>query len=193
LKGEHLVKILTFKVILFIVASLCCSCGKKELDRQTAIRLLQGKTLENVVAGVGRDFSQGDNPQGRAFQALINAGILRTVPALFGQVRAEPGPNGRWISLNEAFGELSFVAGDMVVSEVTGITKTSDTSALAQVRLHFNPTPTYGQNRAALDALEPYSSWSGCSRCPLQNRLGDHMANATFQLFDDGWRLEGIQ
>lgn len=194
-------KIFTFKLILFIaVASLCCSCGKKELDRQTAMRLLQGKTGDSIAAqfldihplqALRDSPAPEDRALSAALQQLLNAGVLRVGPPEMQSwlTKFLPGPNGGWLTDDGA--NLRFVVGSSVPSEVTGITKTGDTTSSAQVRLHFTFAPMYTQYRALLDALHPICLQSDA---PLsRTNLGDRMANANFQLFDDGWRLQGIQ
>lgn len=154
------------------------------LDRQTAMKLLQGRVVETLQIHVDPLF-QDQRAQSGDYHLLINAQIISCHQEgnfLAGELvhqACTPGPV--LIAANGGSSSLDIPAGNLIVSAITGISETSDTSAVADVQLTFQPTSLYGQYKAVLDRL---------SRSPIKQRTA---AQATFRLFDDGWRLQGIQ
>lgn len=164
---------------LVVLASLCVSCGKKELDRATAMRLVQGTTVEAVQLTYSRNMSGGADPITAAYHQLSNAGLLhcRFTPTFISQ---------ELIECNEG----SLVVGNIVVTGVTGVSGTGDNSAVADLTLAFQPAPFYAKYQSAFDQLETSTNQlSGNVRSRTQRTA----ARATFQLFDNGWRLQSIQ
>jgi len=167
------------------LASLLLSCGKKDLDRATAMKLLQGRAVETIrcsfssmVSGVS---VAGGNAIDQAYKHLMNAGVLhcKVSPYIFSQETLECREN-------------SLVAGNLVATAVTGVTKASDNTAVAEVRLSFQPTPFYARHSSEFDQLELTNTLMQPTE-HVRNRAQRTVAQATFQLFDDGWRLQSIQ
>jgi hypothetical protein len=102
-------------------------------------------------------------------------------------MRCRPGPQANGLTAccgGGAFDTIINVpVGKLIASSITGVTKVGDNTAAAEVQLTVQPTPVYGQHQAAFDKLDNSGS----------NRRRRTSARATFQLFDDGWRLENIQ
>jgi hypothetical protein len=181
------VQIFKFKVIsLIALVSLCCSCGKKDLDRETAMKLLQGKSVASVVGSFQAyaDYAQFSAARGW-YQQLINARVI----TCGGGPVCSPGPSGTGLELN--FTTFSFSAGSLTAADVTGVAQTGPNSASAQVRLIFQPSPLYGQYRDVFDHLTAEAQVMGGG--PVQPKTQRGTAEAVFQRFDDGWRLQGIQ
>ena len=200
-KGDNLMRILMLKAIpLVVIASFCCSCGKKELDRDTAMNLLRGRVVGTLACHVAYQYESGNfrfmppsevpklNRIADAYRQLIRAGVLTCQPNFPGSdtVMCQPGPKlaGNAPAYSDA---ITVPAGSLVASAVTGITKTGDNSAMAQVQLSFQPTPLYSQYQAAFETLDG----EGIMDRPVRNYLRAS-AQATFQLFDDGWRLQTV-
>src|ERR1035437_3504321 len=73
---RNLVQTFTFKLILVIaITKLFCSCGNKQLDRETAMRLVQGQGAQRIEL----DFSSldfGTTNLHPLYQELEKAGVL---------------------------------------------------------------------------------------------------------------------
>ena len=180
-------RIFSVKVLLFVaVTSLCCSCGKKELDRQTAMTLLQGKSVSSVTGSFQAysSYLEFSNAKGW-YQQLINAGVITcgTGPV------CQPGPAAAGLQLD--FTNFNFQAGNLIPVEITGVSKTGPDSAMAQVRLTFQPSPLYSQYRNAFDHLTAEAQVMGGG--PVQPQTQQSSAEALFQRFDDGWRLQSVR
>lgn len=176
-------KIFTFKLISVVaIATLFCSCGKKELDRQTATKLLQGRVVRQVTYFLGN--LAGTSPTVAAFGELERAGLAVCGAPMGGGLRMCNFTNASGVATDFS-GANRFGAGVMVVSAVTGVLQTGKNSATAEVQLFFQAAPLYAQHRAAFDSIEATGSNGGLTQ--------PGVAQATFQLFDDGWRLQGIQ
>ena len=81
LKGWILLQLFTIKIISIVaLASVCCSCGTKELSRAKALELLKSRPVEQLVCGLNmRENEVMSEPPGivQAYQAMLNAGIIR--------------------------------------------------------------------------------------------------------------------
>jgi hypothetical protein len=180
------VRTFTFKLISVVaIASLFCSCGKKELDRETAMRLLQGR----VVRQVTYHFSgfDGSSQTKSAYQELVNAGILACdAPNFFGQRLCHPSSTSGIAT--DFTGVPQFSAGTIATAAVTGVTQTGPNSATANVQLSFQAAPLYVQHQAAFDAV--YAQENGQ---PMSALTQPGAIQAAFQRYDDGWRFQGFQ
>lgn len=160
------------------------ACAKRDLDRQTAMRLLQGRT----VAAKWLLNPNFPCPFPPGYLALARAGMITCYggdsvkefcfcgdPS--GDVRAPSGTDSDFLEL---------VVGSLSPSEITHMSKTGGDITLADVRLSFRPTPFYANNRRVLDQID------GLHRLPLE-ATHDRMAKATFRRLADGWHFETIQ
>lgn len=180
---------------IFIVLTLS-GCGSQELDRQTALKLLQEQEAETVSAFfVSRHFpNEGKGP---AFETLAQAGVVNCAPSSDAMARSfnasecSPGSNGG-LSFTQ-HGQLSFVAGQIVPTEVTGVSKTGENSSVADVVFSFRPSPIYEQHRNAFDQLKPKHQGALGMSVPLSQRTVGRNVRAVFQRYDDGWRLERLE
>jgi hypothetical protein len=175
--------------------SLTCSlilltaCSKAELDRDTATKLIGSRAVRRVQGEIPR---LGSTPaQANAYEQLHAAGVLDCKMsggwASVGLVPCNVGPRGRNLVLfNMGEQTMHFIAGQLVASEVTGVSQTGETTAVADVRLTFQPNSEYAQHEAQLLLLEDTGAVSAA-------KSGRLTARANFQRFDDGWRLESIQ
>jgi hypothetical protein len=75
-----------------------------------------------------------------------------------------------------------------VPSTVITMQRTSLTSATAQIRMTFEPSPLYHEFGAAFDALRT----SGASR-DLDQRDEGKIMTAAFRRYDDGWHIESLE
>jgi hypothetical protein len=115
-----------------------------------------------------------------AYQELVNARILTCEAPNFMGYRTCHASGVAGTSGNDLAGP-QFVAGVMAPTAILGVAETGPNSASAVVQYTFQPTPMYAQHRVILDRLWAMSANPGKT------------ANATFQQYDDGWRLESIQ
>jgi len=179
------VRVFTFKLISFVaIATLFCSCGKKELDRETAMRLLQGRVVRQVSFHSSGLY--GPSQARSAVQELVQAGILVCdAPDFWGRLFCQPS-RASGIAYNS--GVIEFSAGTIAPAAVAGVTQTGPNSATASVQLSFQAAPLYAQHQAAFDAI--YASDNGQ---PMSALTQPGPIQAAFQRYDDGWRFQGFQ
>jgi hypothetical protein len=165
-----------------VIASFCCSCGKKELDRETAMKLLQGRVVRQVTFFLS-DLA-GTSESVAAFRELEKAGLAVCGAPMGGGLRLCQFTSTSGVATDFS-GVHNFSAGVVVASAVTGVLQTGPNSATAEVQLSFQAAPLYAQHRAAFDSLEGSEQVSVLTQ--------PRATQATFQLFDNGWRLQAIQ
>jgi len=171
----------TSLVILVAVAAIGCGrtprsiagsavVSNTELDRATALRLAQqrgGGATTCPIAGQQPNVGQFVP----AIQELTSAGVLVCQQLLIGQ------------TCQTRNGEQIITTGRMTPTAVLGVTQLGPTSAQAILQLSFQAEPIYQQHRQALDLI------CGGDQSTKWNTSG----TATFQRFDDGWRLQSMQ
>lgn len=188
------------RIALVALACLSSACGRKDLTREAASPLVQGR----VVAGLRACFKSGgimhttifgqdaSDPHYSVYQSLMNAGILSCVVSYPGAPNLDctPGPKAVGF-IDDHVGSITAPAGNLIVSGVTGITKTGENSALAQLQLQFQPIGSYAQYRNLINQIDGIGVLTGTQ--PVRVLAGRNTAQATFQRYDDGWRLQNIQ
>ncbi len=174
---------LAFVPTVCAFALLANGCSKKALDRETAAKLIGNHVVKSL---------QGEIPQfGSQYNAVLRqldaAGLLDCkYPGMDSMIPCNVGRNGQGFIANQGNNKMVFAAGQLSTGEVTGVSQTSETTAVADVRLSFQPNRQYAQYQNLLDQLEQTGAISAA-------KSGSVTARATFQRFDDGWRLQGIQ
>ena len=162
----------TSLVILAAVASIGCGrtpqsiagsavVSNADLDRATALRLAQQRGGKATTCAIVGSFPA-------EFQELSSAGIVVCQPLLGGQMICQMRNGGQILT-----------TGRMTPTGVLGVTQTGPNSAEAVLQLSFQAEPVYQQHRRAVDTIcggDQSSKWNTS-------------ATATFQRFDDGWRL----
>lgn len=175
------------------LALLFSGCGKKQLDRETAAKLLQSRNFGTVQGWFpstpGFVRFQGNHDAHNALMQLAQAGVI----ACTGTDTCTPGPNGKGVSGGDNTAPFSFAAGVFLMSGIDGIQQSSPTSAVVQVRLTFHPSPLYSQHKAILDRLQNGRMFgvTGMRVEPaLAQQTESRIENIQFTLFDDGWRAQ---
>jgi hypothetical protein len=172
-------------LISLVLMLVCVGCGKKELDRQTASKLLANIQFETVKGGFLVDGRLVDNDDtgappglvllsGEALKEFETAGLI-SCPAPF---TCSPGPNGGALASEPNGLNYSYDAGVFAVAEVVRIQQQTPTTAIAQVRLELRLSPLYARYKKTLDGVES----------DLAEKTAPRMTDVQFVLFDDGWR-----
>jgi hypothetical protein len=188
---RNLVQTFTFKLILVIaITTLFCSCGKKELDRETAMRLVQGQGAQRIELDfTSLDF--GTTNQHPSYQELEKAGILvcHRAPEPGARKCVPSSTSGIRVIKDYLGPDLVLFAGTVAPTAVTGVTETGPNSATASVQFSLQAAPTYEQHQAAFQVLYRSANPTG----PLIERIQPSVRLAAFQRYDDGWRFQGFQ
>jgi hypothetical protein len=170
-------------LIVVILLLALVGCKKKDLDRNVAMTLLQGRSV--TVAGSFQAYAayaQSSSASGW-YQQLIYADVITCSSAPVCQPRRLAG------GLQQEFSNFNFVAGSLIPAEVTGVTQTGPNSAMAQVRLTFQPSQLYAQYQNAFDHLTAEAQVMGGGG-PVRPQTQRTTAEAVFQRYDDGWRIQ---
>jgi len=158
-------------------------CSKKQLDRETAAKLIGNRVVKSLEGEIPQFGSQYNGSLGQLHDAgLLNckyAGMDNLVPC-------NVGGNGHGFIAHRGNNRMAFAAGQLSAGEVTGVSQTNEAMAVAVVRLVFQPNEQYVRYQTLLDPIETTGTISAA-------KSGSLTARATFQRFDDGWRLQSIE
>lgn len=178
---------LLFSLIVAVAMLLLACTSANELNRQTALTLARGKIQKEVFAEMA-PFSQGYDILRKGgpdeFRQLVEAKILSCEwgGENLRYVNCKPGPNSQDMS-GGPLSALTLLLGSKVPTEVTGISKRDATTTVADVTLAFQPSAGY----------KIYEQYPGVWRLPNPQARETENSRVLFRLYDDGWRLEGIE
>jgi hypothetical protein len=169
-----------------IVLTVLQGCGKKTLSRGEALqRVQQVPSMRQSIDFLLSSVTHSGKDDVGAYLELANRNVLvchqeRDEISFQGGwfLNCSPGPQGAFQQVNQGLA-LSFTAGMLAPSEVTGLTPLGDTAMQADVRLDFQPTPYFQSHRDIWLRLSP----------GFQSQIGSRVVSVRFQLYDDGWRL----
>ena len=165
---------------------LLSGCGSDPLDYDTAMGLLKDKNTEPVKLTFSASIPRGNDIRlSEAYGQLIDAHVLACTenPAM-GEI-CRPGPSGDAIS-QAGSADLTFAAGRWVPAAILRINRSGGGSALAEVRMTFEPTPMYRDFQAAFDQIQTLTGREVVTK-------GDgKVMRASFQRYEDGWHLDSI-
>ena len=184
---------------VLILCSAACKSG--ELDRASALSSLQAHSFGDSTAymSTGSDMSNMDRFM--SFGFLEQAGILRCSSTIEIVTRCRPTPNSGIDGPDKA-GNLTFVVGTWIPTEVTGITKIDANSAVAEVRMSLRASSLYAKHRRELDDVAKWvvdfrktqeGPYGGSFPRLGQETTRDQVIRVALRRYDDGWRVEGVQ
>lgn len=174
------------RLAMLSLAFSLLACGGQDLDRKAALSLVQGKVLRTIrmtIAAQAKGAMREPYLQLRASYVLLCEDIQFAGEQILGNCRAGEASEG---NITNEVTMMRVAIGDLVPSAITGITKTGESTAAAQVALTFKPSKVYSKYGALFDKIEFQSNAAADARQP-------HSAEATFQRYDDGWRLTAIR
>jgi hypothetical protein len=190
-----------------ILCVLACQagCGKKELDRETALRLVQGvpaRTFQvSFESTPGYPVYSTYNQAVAAFQQLDQAGVIHCVvtPSGWGpDYKCSPGSNSLGLTINGVT-RFTVLAGTLVPTAVNGVAQLGPDAASAQVVMSFVPSPLLAKFPGIFDQMEAVS-FLALQLVPqtfppslIRELRQAKITQASFQRYDDGWRLASIQ
>lgn len=166
-------------------------------DRQTVLALLRGKRVREVKVVFDSSSPRNDIGMRKAYEELIQGDVIaceeefaRDRLDVWWYSHCKPGPNGGELQ-GAGFSTFVFTAGYKVPSEVTGVSRLDQSSAIADIVLSFEPSsPLYQKYRRIFDQFKNPMD-------PMATRVAEHLGNETarahLRLYDDGWRVQSIQ
>lgn len=165
-----------------------------ELDRPTALALVKEKVKIPIVMSAWQD----NNTRGEyiKYQPLVQAGILscqerygtydgatkQPILASFEYYQCQPGTNSVGMAVEK--GRVFLILGYKVPSEITGISKVSQSNADADIVVSFERSEgsnLYERYKQEFDGL--FSK---------EQNSNNEQYTARFKLYDDGWRVVDI-
>jgi hypothetical protein len=175
-------------MVWLIAALFLAGCQKKELDGETALKLLQSRNIP-VEGRIAAQYSVVESgfASASSYQPLVEAGLVQCSLEVI-VYKCIPTDSRLVAETNDAgeIAELKFIAGNFVPSEITAIAQVSDTAAKGDIRLSFQPTSFYTQYRGVLDTLDESST-------PVNQLQRDRIVHAEFERNDGGWSLQNVQ
>lgn len=172
------------------VAIFLANCGGSDpLDYETAIALVRDRDsdpLKTVFSAIP-PYHANDIRINRGYTELIDGHVLDCKQASGVGAICVPGPAGD-ILTPQGTADLSVVAGRWQPEVITGMQRTGRSSAVADIRMKFEPTSLYREFEGAFDNIQ-YAS----AALALSDRKSGKMMRASFRRYDDGWHLENIQ
>jgi hypothetical protein len=176
---------------LFVCACvLNVQCGGGDpLDYETAMSLARDHNTVpvKVTFSASPRYEAMDVRVNHAYQQLMEANVLKCgeTPRL-GTI-CTPGPAGDELT-QDGSTDFTLVAGRWVPAAILTIQRTGGGSAVAEVRMAFEPGTLYHEFESAFDNIQAATSAQALS----EKRQG-RMMRAAFQRYEDGWHLESIQ
>ena len=170
-------KPITAAALLLAITSLLACSSRTTLDRSKVLSLL-GDKKEEVKSSIK---SAPMMLYVDKYLKLAQAGIISCERGAF---VCNPGPNGKELSPVTSTGLVTFTVGYLTPKEVTGITKSTETDAVAEVVMAFEITSDFYKKNKAL--LDPVMEVNGGGP---HIKLGDKTAKVRLKLYDDGWRV----
>jgi hypothetical protein len=178
----------TAYALLAVTAIISSGCHTAEpIDYETAMNLIKDRNTEPVKLTFSASPPSNAGPSmTEAYNQLIDAHVIActTTPAM-GKI-CQPGPTGDSLT-QVGSAELAIVAGRWVPAAITSIARSVGSSATAEVRLRFEPSPLYRDFESAFDTIQ---LWGGKS--PIESKKEGKVVRAVFQRYEDGWHLESL-
>jgi len=174
--------------VLAALATISTGCsGGDPLDYETAMSLVKERQTDPVKLTISASPpAHGGAAVTDAYVRLMDAHVINcTTTEVMGKI-CQPGPAGEEIT-PVGSAELSLNAGHWVPSTITSISRSTGSSATAEVRMRFELSPLYRDFEESFDAIQV---WAGKS--PIENKKEGKMAHAVFQRYEDGWHLESL-
>jgi hypothetical protein len=171
---------------LALITSIFSGCRTgNPIDYDTAMALLKDRNMEPVKLTISAAPPQnGDLRTKQAYERLIDAHVIVCSDTqAIGKI-CEPGPTGEALSL-EGSTELALVAGRWVPAVISNISRSGDGSATAEVRMTFEPSPTYRDFESAFDDIQQAGGHG-----PVDKTV--KLVRAVYQRLEDGWHLDSV-
>jgi len=171
-----------------VATLLLASCRNGDpIDYDTAISLLKDRNTEAVKLTFSASPPPGSlNPRvAQAYDQLIDAHILTCQNTEGLGKLCEPGPAGDAV-VQVGTTELALVAGHWTPENVVSIARSGGGSATAEVRMRFEPSPLYRDFEAAFNQIQLASGRA------LETDNPNKTVHVSYQRYEDGWHLEGV-
>jgi hypothetical protein len=171
--------------------AILTGCSGDPLNYDEAMTLLKDRNSEPVkitFSATPRITPAGDARIASAYQRLIEGHVIACDDtAALGMV-CQPGPAGEELT-QAGSTDLALVAGRWTPAVITHIARNGRSSATADIRMSFEPTSLFREFESELELIQN----SVGTRLNLGDRKDGKMARATFQRYEDGWRLESLE
>ena len=176
---------------LLALAGACLTgCGGDPLDYETAINLLRERTTDPVrtTFSATPNYKNQDPGVSEAYQRLMDEHVIQCKTNGAVGTICEPGPAGDALT-QDGVSELSLVAGRWVPASIVAIRRTGRNTASADVRMSFEPSPTFRDFEAAFEQIQAAGGKLALDAAQKQGKL----VQVTFQRYGDGWHLESVE
>jgi hypothetical protein len=175
---------------LISLAVLLTACGGDPLDYQTAMDLLRERTTDplRISFSASPQLDSGPAEVTQAYQRLIDDHVIQCKTSRDVATLCEPGPAGDALT-QDGVSELSFVAGRWVPDSIVSIRRTGRDSAVADVRMTFQPSPIFHDYEAVFNQIQSASRAMEFDTGRKQGKL----VHVTFQRYAEGWHVESVE
>jgi len=165
------------------------ACASTPLDYDTALSLLRDRAADpiRISFSASPSLDDPDTETARAYQRLIDEHVIQCKKTPAVGTLCEPGPAGDALSAG-GISELSLVAGRWVPAAIAALQRTGRNSAVADVRMSFEPSVLYRDFEDALVQIQ-----TPASRTALGNRREGKLVHVTFQHYAEGWHIESVE
>jgi hypothetical protein len=163
-------------------------CGGEALDYETALNLLRERTTDPVRTSFSASprFETQDNNVSQAYHRLMDEHVIQCRKNQDVGTICEPGPAGDALT-QEGVSQLSLVAGRWVPATIVAIRRTGRNSAIAEVRMSFEPSQIFQEFENAFEQIQ------SPGRTLAASTQQGKMIRVTFQRYGDGWHVEGVE
>lgn len=165
-------------------------CGGDPLDYQTAMDLLRERTTDpmRISFSSSPPLDSPESEVAQAYQRLVDDHVIQCKKNADLATLCEPGPAGDALT-QDGVSELSLIAGRWVPDSVSAIRRTGRNSAVADVRMTFQPYPLFHDYESAFEQIQS----AGRALELGTNRKQAKLIHATFQRYGDGWHVESVE
>jgi hypothetical protein len=173
----------------FLVGCLT-GCGGDTLDYETAMNLLRERTTDPVRTSFNGSphFETQEPSVTQAYQRLMDEHVIQCKKSVQVGTVCEPGPAGDALT-QDGISELSLVAGRWVPASIVAIRRTGQNSAVADVRMSFEPSEIFREFESAFLLIQAPESTLALDGSHKQGKI----VHVTFQRYGDGWHVESVE
>lgn len=176
--------------IALSLAACLIGCGGDPLDYETAMNLLRERTTDPVRISFSASphFENQDPGVSEAYQRLMGEHVIQCKKNTGTATICEPGAAGDALT-QDGVSELSLVAGRWVPASIVAIRRTGRNTAVADVRLSFEPSQIFQEFENSFDQIRS----AGKTLALNAGRQQGKTVQVTFQRYADGWHVESVE
>ena len=165
------------------------SCSHSELDYDTAMSLMRDHAVDPVKITFSSSprFAEHDPKIRQSYNQLVDGHVLACQTNELVGLICESGPAADGLS-QAGSTDFALVAGRWAPAVIIRIQRTGRDTAVAEVRMTFEPSPLYKEYQDAFDSIQNTTE----SGLTVVEQHDGRTAHARFTRTEEGWHLESM-